>query len=216
MNLEIFDLLSNASLPVQIILLILVVASVLSWILIFEKFFTLSKSTKNSHLIEDQFWEGESVEKLYIDLKEKDLIELETSELVLLTVHEELKSKSTKKTEELESVERLVRVVINREEERLSKNLSLLATISSSAPYIGLLGTVIGIINAFAGLSTTAQLTLSSVAPGISEALVATAVGLLAAIPALIGYNQLTRKLENILNGSLAFAEELIAKSLRN
>jgi len=216
MNLEIFDLLSNASLPVQFILLILVVASVLSWILIFEKFFTLSKATKNSHLIEDQFWEGESVEKLYIDLKEKDLIELETSELVLLTVHEELKGKSTKKTEELESVERLVRVVINREEERLSKNLSLLATISSSAPYIGLLGTVIGIINAFAGLSTTAQLTLSSVAPGISEALVATAVGLLAAIPALIGYNQLTRKLENILNGSLAFAEELIAKSLRN
>jgi len=216
MNLEIFDLLSNASLPVQIILLILVVASVLSWILIFEKFFTLSKATKNSHEIEDQFWEGESVEKLYIDLKEKDLIDLEASELVLLTVHEELKSKSTKKTEELESVERLVRVVINREEERLSKNLSLLATISSSAPYIGLLGTVIGIINAFAGLSTTAQLTLSSVAPGISEALVATAVGLLAAIPALIGYNQLTRKLENILNGSLAFAEELIAKSLRN
>ena len=216
MSLEIFDLLSNASLPVQIILLILVVASVLSWILIFEKFFTLSKATKNSHEIEDQFWEGESVEKLYIDLKEKDLIELETSELVLLTVYEELKGKSTKKTEESESVERLVRVVINREEERLSKNLSLLATISSSAPYIGLLGTVIGIINAFAGLSTTAQLTLSSVAPGISEALVATAVGLLAAIPALIGYNQLTRKLENILNGSLAFAEELIAKSLRN
>ena len=216
MNLEIFDLLSNASLPVQIILLILVVASVLSWVLIFEKFFTLSKATKNSHEIEDQFWEGESVEKLYIDLKEKDLTELETSELVLLTVYEELKGKSTKKIEELESVERLVRVVINREEERLSKNLSLLATISSSAPYIGLLGTVIGIINAFAGLSTTAQLTLSSVAPGISEALVATAVGLLAAIPALIGYNQLTRKLENILNGSLAFAEELIAKSLRN
>ena len=216
MNLEIFDLLSNASLPVQIILLILVVASVLSWILIFEKFFTLSKAIKNSHEIEDQFWEGESVEKLYIDLKEKDLIELETSELVLLTVHEELKGKSIKKTEDVESVERLVRVVINREEERLSKNLSLLATISSSAPYIGLLGTVIGIINAFAGLSTTAQLTLSSVAPGISEALVATAVGLLAAIPALIGYNQLTRKLENNLNGSLAFAEELIAKSLRN
>ena len=69
--------------PVQIILLILVVASVLSWILIFEKFFTLSKAIKNSHEIEDQFWEGESVEKLYIDLKEKDLIELETSELVL-------------------------------------------------------------------------------------------------------------------------------------
>ena len=76
----------------------------------------------------------------------------------------------------VESTERLVRVIVNREEERLSKNLSLLATISSSAPYIGLLGTVIGIINAFQGLSTTAQLTLSSVAPGISEALVATAV----------------------------------------
>jgi biopolymer transport protein TolQ len=86
----------------------------------------------------------------------------------------------------------------------------LLATISSSAPYIGLLGTVIGIINAFQGLSTTAQLTLSSVAPGISEALVATAVGLLAAIPALIAFNQFSKQLDNLLNGSLAFAEELI------
>ena len=111
---------------------------------------------------------------------------------------------------EVESTERLVRVIVNREEERLSKNLSLLATISSSAPYIGLLGTVIGIINAFQGLSTTAQLTLSSVAPGISEALVATAVGLLAAIPALIAYNQFSKKLDNLINGSLAFAEQLI------
>ena len=75
------------------------------------------------------------------------------------------------------------------------------------------MGTVIGIINAFRGLSTTAQLTLSSVAPGISEALVATAIGLLTAIPALIAFNQFTRKVENILNSSLAFAEELISKS---
>ena len=110
----------------------------------------------------------------------------------------------------VESTERLVRVIVNREEERLSKNLSLLATISSSAPYIGLLGTVIGIINAFQGLSTTAQLTLSAVAPGISEALVAPAVGLLAAIPALIAYNQFSKKLDNLINGSLAFAEQLI------
>jgi biopolymer transport protein TolQ len=113
-------------------------------------------------------------------------------------------------SENIDSTERLIRVVVNREEERLSKNLSLLATISSSAPYIGLLGTVIGIINAFQGLSTTAQLTLSSVAPGISEALVATAVGLLAAIPALIAYNQFSKKLDNLINGSLAFAEQLI------
>ena len=106
--------------------------------------------------------------------------------------------------------------MVVREDERLSKNLSILATISSSAPYVGLLGTVIGIINAFQGLSSTAQLTLSSVAPGISEALVATAVGLLAAIPALIAFNQFTNKVENILNGSLAFAEELISKSKKD
>ena len=148
-------------------------------------------------------------------MKERDIHDLETSELILITVYEELKKKPSRTEKDIESVERLVRVVINREEERLSKNLSLLATISSSAPYIGLLGTVIGIINAFRGLSTTAQLTLSSVAPGISEALVATAVGLLAAIPALIGYNQFMRKMENLLNGSLAFAEELIAKSIK-
>ena len=137
-----------------------------------------------------------------------DLAELETSELVLVTIFDSNNNK--KNADSIDSTERLVRVVINREEERLSKNLSLLATISSSAPYIGLLGTVIGIINAFQGLSTTAQLTLSSVAPGISEALVATAVGLLAAIPALIGFNQFSKQLDNLLNGSLAFAEELI------
>ena len=141
--------------------------------------------------------------------KEKDIGDLEPSELILVSVYDNMMDKNNS-VNRIESTERLVRVIVNREEERLSKNLSLLATISSSAPYIGLLGTVIGIINAFQGLSTTAQLTLSSVAPGISEALVATAVGLLAAIPALIAYNQFSKKLDNLINGSLAFAEQLI------
>jgi biopolymer transport protein TolQ len=208
MNFEGLELVLQASLPVQIILAILCLASLLSWVLIFEKYFSLTRSVKSSHEIEDRFWEGEKLSDLYTDLKEKELAELETSELVLVTIYDSYNNK--KNADSIDSTERLVRVVINREEERLSKNLSLLATISSSAPYIGLLGTVIGIINAFQGLSTTAQLTLSSVAPGISEALVATAVGLLAAIPALIGFNQFSKQLDNLLNGSLAFAEELI------
>ena len=208
MNFEGLELILQASLPVQIILAILCLASLLCWVLIFEKYFSLTRSVKSSHEIEDRFWEGEKLSDLYTDLKEKELAELETSELVLVTIYDSYNSK--KNADSIDSTERLVRVVINREEERLSKNLSLLATISSSAPYIGLLGTVIGIINAFQGLSTTAQLTLSSVAPGISEALVATAVGLLAAIPALIGFNQFSKQLDNLLNGSLAFAEELI------
>lgn len=208
MNFEGLELILQASLPVQIILAILCLASLLSWVLIFEKYFSLSRSVKSSHEIEDRFWEGEKLSDLYTDLKEKELAELETSELVLVTIYDSYNNK--KNADSIDSTERLVRVVINREEERLSKNLSLLATISSSAPYIGLLGTVIGIINAFQGLSTTAQLTLSSVAPGISEALVATAVGLLAAIPALIAFNQFSKQLDNLLNGSLAFAEELI------
>ena len=208
MNFEGLELILQASLPVQIILAILCLASLLSWVLIFEKYFSLTRSVKSSHEIEDRFWEGEKLSDLYTDLKEKELAELETSELVLVTIYDSYNNK--KNADSIDSTERLVRVVINREEERLSKNLSLLATISSSAPYIGLLGTVIGIINAFQGLSSTAQLTLSSVAPGISEALVATAVGLLAAIPALIGFNQFSKQLDNLLNGSLAFAEELI------
>jgi len=208
MNFEGLELILQASLPVQIILAILCLASLLSWVLIFEKYFSLTRSVKSSHEIEDRFWEGEKLSDLYTELKEKELAELETSELVLVTIYDSYNNK--KNADSIDSTERLVRVVINREEERLSKNLSLLATISSSAPYIGLLGTVIGIINAFQGLSTTAQLTLSSVAPGISEALVATAVGLLAAIPALIGFNQFSKQLDNLLNGSLAFAEELI------
>ena len=214
MNFEGLELILQASLPVQIILAILCLASLLSWVLIFEKYFSLTRSVKSSHEIEDRFWEGEKLSDLYTDLKEKELAELETSELVLVTIYDSYNNK--KNADSIDSTERLVRVVINREEERLSKNLSLLATISSSAPYIGLLGTVIGIINAFQGLSTTAQLTLSSVAPGISEALVATAVGLLAAIPALVGFNQFSKQLDNLLNGSLAFAEELIIQIAKN
>lgn len=209
MDFDALELLLQASLPVQIILGILVLASVISWVLIFEKYFTLSRSTDTSHDLEDRFWEGEKIDVLYLSLKEKDISELETSELIFVSTYDSLKS-GKNSSENIDSTERLIRVVVNREEERLSKNLSLLATISSSAPYIGLLGTVIGIINAFQGLSTTAQLTLSSVAPGISEALVATAVGLLAAIPALIAYNQFSKKLDNLINGSLAFAEQLI------
>ena len=209
MDFDALELLLQASLPVQIILAILVIASITSWVLIFEKYFTLSRSTDISHDLEDRFWEGEKIDNLYLSLKEKDLADLETSELILVSTCDSLKAgKNT--AGDIDSTERLIRVIVNREEERLSKNLSLLATISSSAPYIGLLGTVIGIINAFQGLSTTSQLTLSSVAPGISEALVATAVGLLAAIPALIAYNQFSKKLDNLINGSLAFAEQLI------
>lgn len=209
MDFDALELLSQASLPVQIILGILVIASITSWVLIFEKYFTLSRSTDVSHELEDRFWEGEKIESLYISLKEKDINDLETSELIFVSTYDSLNSKKGA-SNNIDSTERLIRVIVSREEERLSKNLSLLATISSSAPYIGLLGTVIGIINAFQGLSTTAQLTLSSVAPGISEALVATAVGLLAAIPALIAYNQFSKKLDNLINGSLAFAEQLI------
>lgn len=211
MEFELIELLANASLPVKIILFLLVFASVGSWVLIFEKHFTLDKSLMASHNIEDRFWDGEDIESLVAEIKEKNIDELESSELVLLTVHQEMVSKDNFRS--IDSIERLIRVIISREDERLTKNLSILATISSSAPYVGLLGTVIGIINAFRGLSTTAQLTLSSVAPGISEALVATAIGLLTAIPALIAFNQFTRKVENILNSSLAFAEELISKS---
>ena len=209
MDFDALELLFQASLPVQIILGILVIASITSWVLIFEKYFTLSRSTDVSHDLEDRFWEGEKIESLYMSLKEKDINDLETSELIFVSTYDSLNSNKAP-SDNIESTERLIRVIVNREEERLSKNLSLLATISSSAPYIGLLGTVIGIINAFQGLSTTAQLTLSSVAPGISEALVATAVGLLAAIPALIAYNQFSKKLDNLINGSLAFAEQLI------
>ena len=209
MDFDALELLSQASLPVQIILGILVIASITSWVLIFEKYFTLSRSTDVSHELEDRFWEGEKIESLYMSLTEKDINDLETSELIFVSTYDSLNSKKGA-SNNIDSTERLIRVIVSREEERLSKNLSLLATISSSAPYIGLLGTVIGIINAFQGLSTTAQLTLSSVAPGISEALVATAVGLLAAIPALIAYNQFSKKLDNLINGSLAFAEQLI------
>ena len=136
MDFDALELLLQASLPVQLILAILIIASITSWVLIFEKYFTLARSTDASHEIEDKFWEGEKIEELYLSLKEKDLSDLEPSELILVSVYDSLMNKNDS-ANNVESTERLVRVIVNREEERLSKNLSLLATISSSAPYIG-------------------------------------------------------------------------------
>ena len=130
MDFDALELLLQASLPVQLILAILIVASITSWVLIFEKYFTLVRSTNTSHEIEDKFWDGEKIKDLYLSLKEKDMGDLEPSELILVSVYDNMMDKNNS-ANRIESTERLVRVIVNREEERLSKNLSLLATIST-------------------------------------------------------------------------------------
>ena len=114
MDFDALELLLQASLPVQIILGILVLASVISWVLIFEKYFTLSRSTDTSHDLEDRFWEGEKIDDLYLSLKEKDISELETSELIFVSTYDSLKS-GKNSSENIDSTERLIRVLVNRE-----------------------------------------------------------------------------------------------------
>ena len=112
MDFDALELLLQASLPVQLILAILIIASITSWVLIFEKYFTLARSTDASHEIEDKFWEGEKIEELYLSLKEKDLSDLEPSELILVSVYDSLMNKNDS-ANNVESTERLVRVIVN-------------------------------------------------------------------------------------------------------
>ena len=111
MDFDALELLLQASLPVQLILAILIIASITSWVLIFEKYFTLARSTDASHEIEDKFWEGEKIEELYLSLKEKDLSDLEPSELILVSVYDSLMNKNDS-ANNVESTERLVRVIV--------------------------------------------------------------------------------------------------------
>ena len=211
-NFSIIDLFFQASLIVQIVMVILLVVSVLSWIVIFERYFNLNKIKSANKIFEDQFWSGEDLNELYDGIKEIPRDDLTGSRNVFKHGFSEFLrlSDGQKITiEDLESVNRSIRVSLAREEEALMTHLPFLANVGSVSPYVGLFGTVWGIINSFQGLSDATQATINAVAPGISEALVATALGLFAAIPAVVAYNRFASESDSQLQQSSIFGEEL-------
>ena len=211
-NFSIIDLFFQASLIVQMVMVILLIVSVLSWIVIFERYFNLNKIKSANKIFENQFWSGEDLNELYNGIKEIPRDDLIGSRNVFKHGFSEFLrlSDGQKITiEDLESVNRSIRVSLAREEEALMTHLPFLANVGSVSPYVGLFGTVWGIINSFQGLSDATQATINAVAPGISEALVATALGLFAAIPAVVAYNRFASESDSQLQQSSIFGEEL-------
>ena len=209
---SVIDLFLQASLIVQLVMILLLVVSIISWIVIFERYFNLNRIKEVNKAFEKEFWSGKDLNELYEDIDAVSNDELVGSLRVFKHGFSEFLRLSEGQQitiEDLESVNRAIRVSLAREEESLMHHLPFLANVGSVSPYVGLFGTVWGIINSFQGLSDATQATINAVAPGISEALVATALGLFAAIPAVVAYNRFASDSDTQLQQSSVFGEEL-------
>lgn len=216
-SMSIPHLIMNASLVVQLVMLLLLAASVASWVVIFQRSFALSRARKAQKAFDERFWSGVDLNELYRDVPEN--YEAQGSEHVFRAGFREfnrLMPKTRSSEAVLDGVQRSQRVALSREEDALNDKLTLLATVASASPYIGLFGTVWGIMGSFQSLSMAQQATLSTVAPWIAEALVATAMGLFAAIPAVIFYNRLSSIASRLLGEYEDFAEEFHSILHRN
>lgn len=210
-KLSIWSLVLDASLVVQLVMLSLLFASFLSWVMIFQRSRVLSKAQKTFKAFEDRFWSGIDLGQLYREASTNPNQESGAENLFRAGLKEFTRLTQQKTVDPevvMNGVQRAMRVAMSREEERLERHLPFLATVGSTSPYVGLFGTVWGIMNAFRGLANVHQATLASVAPGISEALIATAIGLFAAIPAVVAYNRFSSQSEQLLNGYDTFADE--------
>ena len=213
MELSIIDLFLNASLVVKAVILILIAASILSWMIIFERWLYLNRSKEEHIIFEENFWSDLGLESL-LEKSQQEGHQAIGAECIFQAGYLDFKRLTSQNLDPeivMESVQRNMRVALAREQVLIEKNLPYLATIASVSPYIGLFGTVWGIMNSFRGLAGASQATLSAVAPGISEALVATAIGLFAAIPALIAYNKFISESDTLLSNFEGFMEEFSA-----
>lgn len=213
-NLSIWALITGASLPVQLVMLILMAASVASWAMIVQRGLYLRSADSAFRDFEDTFWSGVDLNQVYneINAKVQENLRIDGLESVFRSGFREFNRLLQKQDSDpdvvMEGTERAMRVALSREEEKLNINLPFLASVASVSPYIGLFGTVWGIMQSFRGLASVQQATLATVAPGIAEALIATAMGLFAAIPAVLAYNRYSAQAEHIYSNYETFAEE--------
>ena len=210
-ELSLLDLVLHASFVVQFVLLILVLASILSWTMIFDRARVLRKAARAAAEFERRFWSGGDLSALYRDLGPDDKSLTGLAAIFRSGFKEYVRLRKGEEGDPMAVIlgaERSMRVALSREMDRLEANLSFLATVGSTSPYIGLFGTVWGIMHSFHALGNVKQATLALVAPGISEALVATAIGLFAAIPAVIAYNRFADRVERLNNRYEEFMEE--------
>ncbi len=210
-DISILDLFLQASLLVKIVMLILLGMSIVSWAMIIKRHKVLSQATRDAEAFEDKFWSGTDLAVLYQDVKKRKDEIMGTEEIFYSGFTEFARLRKTNSNSPdyvMEGTGRAMRVSVAREVEELETNLPFLATVGSISPYIGLFGTVWGIMHAFIALGAVKQATLAMVAPGIAEALVATAMGLFAAIPAVMAYNRLSNTVSKLEHSYATFSEE--------
>jgi len=207
---SLISLFLNASFLVQMVMLMLLAASVVSWTIIFQRKTIFKEAQFVADDFENTFWSGVDLNKLYqrytADRREKS-----GTENIFLAGFKEfirLRKQGVQPAAIMEGAQRAMRVAMSKEVDHLEAHLPFLATVGSVSPYVGLFGTVWGIMNSFRALGSVQQATLSMVAPGISEALVATAMGLFAAIPAVVAYNRYSNRLQSLTNRYATFLEE--------
>ena len=213
-ELSVIELIMGASFTVKLVMAILVAASVTSWFMIVQRVIILQRANAELLDFEDRFWSGMDLAHLYREGSSAidEGADITGGEALFRAGFKEFSKLSRQPNMDAEAIvegsRRAMRVALNRESDRLEHNLPFLASVGSTSPYIGLFGTVWGIMHSFRGLATSSQATLAAVAPGISEALIATAMGLFAAIPAVLAYNRFAARVDALLNRYDAFVDE--------
>lgn len=207
---SVWYLIANAGVLVQLVMLLLALASIVSWALIFQRLKVFRQAKKAQFAFEERFWSGMDLGQLYREVNSNPTPFSGMEALFRAGFKEfsRLRQQSRDADAVMEGTQRAMRVAFSREQERLDMHLPFLATVGSTSPYVGLFGTVWGIMNSFRGLAQVQQATLATVAPGISEALIATAMGLFAAIPAVIAYNRFSAISDALLKNYETFADE--------
>lgn len=205
-HLSLWDLLFGADLIVQIIMLSLVAASVWSWAIIFAKSTRLKQIKAQADKFEETFWSGVALDQFYDSISKKPSHPMAA---VFTSAMKEWQRRGGRKGQSIqERIQRVMNVTINREGDQLESQMIFLASVGSTAPFVGLFGTVWGIMESFQGIAASQSTNLAVVAPGIAEALFATAIGLIAAIPAVLAYNKLSTDIGRFMGRLEAFSDE--------
>ncbi len=210
-DLDIWTLIINASLVVKVVMFLLLAVSFMSWMFIFQKWFSIRRAARQTDKFEREFWSGNDLNALYQGAV-NNRHSIGSLERVFEAGFREFAKlrgqRGTDTSDMVDGARRAMRATFQREMDFLERHLSFLASTGSVSPYVGLFGTVWGIMHAFRSLANVQQATLAQVAPGIAEALVATAIGLFAAIPAVVAYNRYSHDIERLANRFESFMEE--------
>lgn len=212
-ELSVWSLIANAGIIVQLVMLLLLLVSIASWGFIFQRVRVYRQSRKEQLAFEERFWSGMDLGQLYKEVTGSPSPNGGVENVFRAGFKEfsRLRQHSHDAEAVMDGAQRAMKIALARELEGLEANLPFLATVGSTSPYVGLFGTVWGVMNSFIGLSGVQQPTLQAVAPGIAEALIATAMGLFAAIPAVVAYNRFTAQTDALIKRYETFAEEFVS-----